>query len=124
MVRVAAAHDQDFVAHALQAALADGNAEVVGIASSSEGALELVDELRPDLLVFDLELEGSSEAMDLLRERDSEVQIVALAPGNAAEARRTANEAGVAAYVRKDAGVREVAEALSVLGLLSKPGAA
>jgi two-component system response regulator DesR len=116
MVRVAAAHGQHLFARAVCAALAAHDLEVVGIAESADEAIGLVDELGPDLLMLDLALAGSLEALEVLR--DSGVQVVALAPKGAAEKRGRAADAGVAAFVKGDANAQELAEALGVLALL------
>jgi DNA-binding NarL/FixJ family response regulator len=115
MVRVAAAHDQPLFARLLRSALAEQDAELVGIAGSAEETITLVRELEPDVLLLDLELSGAFDVLDAVAEN---VQVVALAPRDAADERRRAIEAGVNAFIRADADPAEVAQALQLLGHL------
>jgi DNA-binding NarL/FixJ family response regulator len=115
MVRVAAAHDQPLFARLLRSALAEQDAELVGIADSAAQAIRLVVELAPDVLVLDLALPGAFDVLDAVAEN---VQVVAVAPAGAAEERRRAIEAGVSAFIRSDAEPAEVAQALQLLGHL------
>jgi DNA-binding NarL/FixJ family response regulator len=115
MVRVAVAHDQPLFARLLRSTLAEQDAELVGIADSSPEAISLVTELGPDVLLLDLALPGAFDVLDAVSEN---VQVVALAPKDAADERRRAIEAGVHAFIRSDAEPAEVAQALQLLGHL------
>jgi DNA-binding NarL/FixJ family response regulator len=117
MVRVAAAHDQPFAARLLRSALAEQEAELVGIVGSAAEAIHLVRELEPDVLLLDLALPGAFDVLDALSESAS-VQVVALASREAADARRRAAALGVDAFIRAEAGPAEVAQALQLFGLL------
>ncbi len=113
MVRVAVAHDQPLFARLLRSALAEQDAELVGIAGSAPEAITLVTDLEPDILLLDL---AFPEAFDVLDGVAESVQVVALAPADAADERRRAIEAGVNAFIRSDAEPAEVAQALQLLG--------
>ena len=77
--------------------------EVVGEAETGEAALELVDRLRPDVVVMDVRMPGMGgiEATRRLRESNPYVQVVVLSayPDYAREALET----GAAGYVLKTA---------------------
>jgi DNA-binding NarL/FixJ family response regulator len=113
MVRVAVAHDQPLFARLLRSTLAEQDAELVGIAGSAAEAISLVTELGPDVLLLDLALPGAFDVLDAVAEN---VQVVALAPKDAADERRRAIEAGVNAFIRSDVEPAEVAQALHLLG--------
>src|SRR2546421_12146627 len=99
MVRVAVAHDQPLFARLLRSALAEQGAELIGIAGSAPEAITLVTELEPDVLLLDLAFPGAFDVLDAVAEN---VQVVALAPTDAADERRRAIEAGVNAFIGSD----------------------
>jgi DNA-binding NarL/FixJ family response regulator len=122
MVRVVAAHDQPLSARLLRSALADQDAELVGIAGSAADAVRLVEELEPEVLLLDLGLRGAFDVLDALGD-DPHLQVVALTALDAAEERHRAAEAGVNAFIRADAAPDQVAQALQLLGHLGTASA-
>ena len=78
--------------------------EVVGIATNGLEALELSDELAPDVILMDvgMPLLDGIEAAQILRDRPDPPAVVLITGDDGASAAR-AYTAGVAAYVRKPA---------------------
>ncbi|TDT18137.1 LuxR family two component transcriptional regulator [Ilumatobacter fluminis] len=81
MIRVVIADDHDLLREGVTACLAStAEIEVVGEASTGEAALELVADLRPDVVVIDMVMPGIGglEAIRRLRAADDRLGIVAL----------------------------------------------
>ena len=115
MIRVLLAEDQAMVRGALSALLAlEPDIEVAGEAADGEAAWRLLQQLRPDVLVTDIEMPGLS-GLELAQRAHrhalaSRVVIVTTfaRPGFL----RRALEAGVSGYLLKDAPAEQLAEAL------------
>lgn len=103
-MRVMLVDDHALVRSAVRQALTAPDIEVVGEAATAEEALAMAPELRPDVLLLDLNLPGT-DGLHLLRElapRLPETRIVIL---TVSESRRDLVEAirhGAAGYVTKD----------------------
>lgn len=107
MIRLLLVEDQAMVLGALAALLAlEGDMQVVAQAKSAEEALPLLQELRPDLLLADIEL--ASE----VRQRGLPTRVVILTTFARPGYLRRALEAGVAGYLLKDMPAPALAEAL------------
>ncbi len=81
----------------------DQSLEVVGRARNGREALELAEELRPDLVVMDVEMPvlDGVEATRLLHERMPEVPVLAISGHDYEERVLEIRAAGAADYVRK-----------------------
>ena len=78
--------------------------EIVGCAEQSGGACRLIDTVRPGIVVLDVELQGGSHGIDVLRYVTREhpaTKVVVLSNLNWPALRRTYFEAGAAAYFDK-----------------------
>ncbi|NBP85204.1 MAG: DNA-binding response regulator, partial [Mycobacteriaceae bacterium] len=81
-VRVVLVDDHEMVIEGLKAMLAPfaGRVEVVGEAVGAESALAVVDELRPDIVLCDVRMQGAS-GLDVcreIRERDPARKVILL----------------------------------------------
>lgn len=78
--------------------------EVVGEAQSGEEAVELVAELRPDLVLMDINMSGITgiEATRRITARDPATVVVLLSTYQVEDLPADASVSGMAAYVNKD----------------------
>lgn len=115
MIRVVLAEDQALVLGALSALLSlEDDLDVVGTASDGEAALERVRELRPDVLVTDIEmprLTGLDLAAKVRQELPGVKVIIVTTFGRAGYLRR-ALDVGAKGYLLKDAPASELADAI------------
>ncbi len=115
MMRIVLAEDQAMVRGALAALLTlEDDIEVVAQAADGLEAERLVMELKPDLLVTDIEMPGQS-GLDLarrLRESGNTTRVVIVTTFARAGYLRRALDAGVRGYLLKDAPSSRLAEAL------------
>ena len=115
MIRVLLAEDQALVLGALSALLSlEDDLDVVGTASDGEAALERVRELRPDVLVTDIEmprLTGLDLAAKVRAELPGVKVIIVTTFGRAGYLRR-ALDVGAKGYLLKDAPASELADAI------------
>ena len=83
-------------------------------ASDAESALELFQSKRPDLVLLDVNLIGTSglAALEQIREVDEDVVIIMLSTTSVITAIRQAIELGANGYVLKNAGSAEVARSI------------
>lgn len=82
---------------------AHGSFEIVGRARNGREAVELAEELRPDLVVMDVEMPvlDGVQATRMLRERMPLVPVLAISGHDYEERVLEIREAGAADYVRK-----------------------
>ncbi len=117
-MRVLIVDDVAAVREALHLLLSDEpGVEVVGEAADGEEAVSLVEALRPDLVLMDLEMPrmGGLSAMRAIRLRPDPPKLVAMSVYEASDAiRLKALDAGAALYVEKGATLAEVVETLRV----------
>lgn len=92
-------------------------AEVVGEASSGEHAVALARELRPDVVLMDISLQGMNGllATEAVRRELPEVRVLILSRHVEAEYVLRAIDAGASGYVPKGAVERELGAALAAL---------
>ena len=115
MIRVLLAEDQALVLGALSALLSlEDDLEVVGTASDGETAFAKVLELRPDILVTDIEMPRLS-GLDLaarVQAQAPSVRVVIVTTFGRAGYLRRALEVGAKGYLLKDAPASELADAI------------
>ena len=115
MIRVLIAEDQSMVAGALAALLQiEGDIEVVGTARDGREALDLAHNLRPDVVVTDIEMPEMSglELAKRLRDEGGRERVVILTTFARTGYLRRALDAGASGYVLKAAPSRDLAEAI------------
>ncbi|HZQ89123.1 MAG TPA: response regulator [Gaiellaceae bacterium] len=116
--RVLVAEDDEGFLNALEAALrAHGSLEVVGRARNGREAVELAEELQPDLVVMDVEMPvlDGVEATRQLREVMPELPVLAISGHDYEERALEIRAAGAADYVRKARLVDELAAVAAAL---------
>jgi two-component system response regulator DesR len=116
MIRFVLAEDQGMVRGALAALLRlEGDLSLVGEAGDGEQAWRLVRELKPDLLVTDIEMPGLTGlelAQRIQRHDELPTRVVIVTTFGRAGYLRRALEAGVCGYLLKDAPAEKLADAL------------
>ena len=115
MIRVLIAEDQSMVAGALAALLQiEGDIEVIGTARDGREALDLAHNLRPDVVVTDIEMPEMSglELAKRLRDEGGRERVVILTTFARPGYLRRALDAGASGYVLKAAPSRDLAEAI------------
>jgi two-component system response regulator DesR len=115
MIRVVIAEDQTMVLGALAALLEiERDIEVVGRAATGEEALAIVANVRPDVLMTDIEMPGMS-GIDLAQEvttRFPSTRVLILTTFSRAGYLRRALDAGALGYLLKDSKAEELANAV------------
>ena len=102
----------------------DGRVRVIAKATSADSAVETAEELRPDLIVLDVDLDGSPAEMTLRRVQRASPgsRIIMLTMHNSTVLRDTLLRAGAAAFLSKSLPARSVIEEL--LAVLVQPAPA
>lgn len=117
-VRLVIANDHLIFLQGLKAAL-EGNQQlkVVGEAAGGNAALDLVETLRPDVLILDVEMPDMSsiEVVKQLRERNIAVHVLVLSAYSDTEYIRRLLQEGVAGYVLKDEAAEMVVQAVEAV---------
>lgn len=119
MIRILLVDDHPSIRRGLEMRLAlEPDLLVVGEAAGRIDILTLVQTLGPDVVVMDAEMSGvdSLLAVERLRETAPHIAVVMLSMHGDKEMRQRALEAGVAAFVEKQAGVEALLQAIR-LGL-------
>jgi NarL family two-component system response regulator LiaR len=114
-ISVVVVDDHDLLREGVGAILAGfDDIDVVGEASSGEGALELVGSLSPDVVVIDVVMPGMGgiEAIRRLRQANSTLGIVALSSFSDGDRVREAVEAGANGYMVKSVDADSLARAV------------
>ena len=80
MTRLLLADDHPMIRAALEVLLRDTDFEIVGMAGSGEATLQSVEELRPDLLLLDIQMPGGTgiDVLRRLRAAKSQLPVVLL----------------------------------------------
>jgi DNA-binding NarL/FixJ family response regulator len=91
--------------------------EVLGAASNGEEAIELVERLRPDVILMDLRMPRCDgvEATRRLRERSSETKVIVLTTYADDRSVLEALRAGARGFLTKDAGAEEIERAIAAV---------
>ncbi|KMK76189.1 response regulator transcription factor [Alkalihalobacillus pseudalcaliphilus] len=113
MIKIVIAEDQQMLLGALGALLnLEEDMEVIGKATNGEQAITLVEELKPDICLMDIEMPGKSglEAAEQLVSQDCKV-IILTTFARAGYFQR-AIKAGVRGYLLKDSPSDDLAEAI------------
>ena len=114
-IRVLIADDHRLFSEALEAILtADGRVEVVGHAADGAGAVELVLELEPDVVLMDIQMPvmDGFQATRQIRKQHPRASILVLTSSDSRSDVDRAREAGAAGYVTKDRIAAELIEAI------------
>jgi NarL family two-component system response regulator LiaR len=113
-LRVVVVDDQELVRTAVKKALSDRDVEIVGESDDGDGAVRLVMELAPDVVVMDLGLPGISgiEATRKLATVAPQCRVLVLTGSGEQHDVLDAIMAGACGYLLKDAKEDEIAEAV------------
>ena len=114
-IRVFLVDDHAVVRSGLSAfLLAFDELELVGEASSGEKALQLCQEIQPDVVLMDLVMPGmdGAAATHAIRERCPDTQVIALTSFKEQELVHGALEAGAIGYLLKNVSAAELADAI------------
>ncbi len=115
MIRVLLAEDQAMVRGALSALLSlESDIEVVGASADGESAWRDLQQLKPDVLVTDIEMPGLTglELAQRIQRHELPIKVVIVTTFARPGFLRRALDAGVAGYLLKDAPAENLAEAL------------
>jgi two-component system response regulator DesR len=114
-IRIVLADDQALVRGALAALLdLEPDLEVVGEAEDGVRAVELVGEVRPDVVLMDVEMPGGDgiEATTRIREAHPEVRVLVVTTFGRPGYLRRAMQAGASGFVVKDTPAHALADAV------------
>jgi two-component system response regulator DesR len=115
MIRIVLAEDQAMVRGALSALLGlEPDIEVLGSAADGEAAWRMLQQLKPDILVTDIEMPGLS-GLELAQRIDRQglpIKVVIVTTFARSGFLRRALDAGVCGYLLKDAPAERLADAL------------
>lgn len=118
-IRVLIVDDEPLFAQMLQSLLAtESGVEVVGKAAHGKQALELAQELEPDVIVMDVSMpvmDGLEATREILA-RDGNARVLILTGGTNATDVDNARTAGAAAYLTKDRIAAELVAEIRNLG--------
>lgn len=116
MIRIVIAEDQGMLLGAMKSLLSmEEDIEVVGLAKNGEEAVEMVNDLQPDVCIMDIEMpiKTGLDAAETLR--DNECKIIILTtfarPGYFERARK----AGVRGYLLKDSPIEELVNSIRII---------
>lgn len=116
MIRIVIAEDQGMLLGAMKSLLSmEDDIEVVGLAKNGEEAIELVNELQPDICIMDIEMPVKTglDAAEALRGSDCKIIILTTfaRPGYFERARK----AGVRGYLLKDNPIEELVNSIRII---------
>lgn len=91
--------------------------EVVGEADNSKMALELAEELKPDVIIMDIAMPDVNgiEATCLIKEKMPNIKVIALSAHNNREYVMGMVKAGVSGYLLKDCAFEELIKAIEAV---------
>ena len=116
MIRIVIAEDQGMLLGAMKSLLSmEDDIDVVGLAKNGEEAIELVNELQPDICIMDIEMpiKTGLDAAEALRGSDCKIIILTTfaRPGYFERARK----AGVRGYLLKDNPIEELVNSIRII---------
>lgn len=114
-IRVMIVDDHDMVRKGLAAFLkVKADLELVGEASDGQEALEVCEQVQPDVILMDLVMPKMSgaEAIRAIRERWPQVQVIALTSFQEKELVQKTLQAGAISYLLKNVSVDDLADAI------------
>lgn len=129
MIRVVIAEDHQLVRQGIVALLDRApDIDVVGEAEDGYQALELVEEMKPDVLVMDVSMPGRNglDTLEHLNTLDTKVSVVILTMHAEAAVKRRALDAGARGYVVKGSIADDLIRAIQIAsqgGTFIAPGA-
>lgn len=112
---VVVAHAQEIVRYAVRSVLdAEKGIDVVAEAGSGEETLRFVKQLKPDIVVLDVELRGGTglETLETIVRRGTSTRAVVLTARGEEEYIRAMLRRGAAAYVLVDDGIEDIVNAV------------
>ena len=115
MIRVLLVDDHQLVRAGLQSLIeSTDDLDVVGAASDGAEAIDLVDQLAPDIVLMDLSMPGVDgiEATRRIVAAHPEVQVLVLTSFSDGERVRRALDAGAVGYLRKDADPQDLLDGM------------
>jgi DNA-binding NarL/FixJ family response regulator len=118
MIRLILVDDQNLICQGLQAVLnQEADLEVVGIAENGKAALELVETLRPNIVLMDIRMPVMTgiEATRVLREQFPEVKVLVLSTFDDDQDIAQSMRAGAKGYLLKDMPAPELADAIRLV---------
>ncbi|BDH63329.1 transcriptional regulatory protein DesR [Lysinibacillus sp. PLM2] len=118
MIRIVIAEDQGMLLGAMKSLLnMEDDMKVVGLAKNGEEAIQLVEQLQPDICIMDIEMPGKTglDAAEFLFEQQYDCKIIILTtfarPGYFERARK----AGVRGYLLKDSPIEELVQSIRTI---------
>lgn len=115
MIRIVLAEDQTLVLDALSALLSlESDLNVIGCATNGEMALQQIQELKPDVLVTDIEMPRLSglDVAAQIREISPQTKVIIVTTFGRAGYLRRALDVGAKGYLLKDTPASELADAI------------
>ena len=114
-IRIMLVDDHDMVRRGMAVFLqALPDMELVGEAADGTEAIELVDQIQPDVILMDVMMPemGGIEATRRIKTRYPAVQVLMLSSSKDEESIKSAIQAGAIGYILKNVGINEMAEAV------------
>ncbi|MGN7478706.1 response regulator [Solibacillus silvestris] len=116
MIRIVIAEDQGMLLGAMKSLLSmEDDMEVVGLAKNGEEAIDMVNDLKPDICIMDIEMpiKTGLDAAEALRGTDCKIIILTTfaRPGYFERARK----AGVRGYLLKDSPIEELVNSIRII---------
>lgn len=109
--RVVLCDDHEIVREALRSLIeAEGDLEIVGEAGDGDAVLAVVDRLKPDLLLLDIEMPGRDgiEVMVRALRTDPDLRVILLSAHEGPELMDLARASGAAGFLTKTEAAREI----------------
>jgi DNA-binding NarL/FixJ family response regulator len=113
-IRLLLADDHRMLRESLRRSLTDAGFEVIGEAADGEEAIDLVDQLAPDVVLMDVTMPNLTgvEATRAIHQDHPDVRIVMLTMHADADVVADAIRAGACGYLVKDCSIDEIADAI------------
>ena len=115
-IRVICVDDHELVRQGIRFSLLSvDDIELVGDASDGQSALQLCDELSPDVVLMDMRIRGEMDGIaitQVIRERYPQIQVVALSSFHDRQLVKGAINAGAIGYLVKGGSIQDMQEAI------------